>query len=175
MSAPVGVQIRSLVVKVAERCNLNCSYCYMYQHADQSFRLRPRFMADETFGWMLRRARDECARRHNQMSLVFHGGEPTLIGPARFARMAERARDVLGEALAYIAVQTNGTLLDQRWASVFRDFDVRVGVSLDGPPEINDRYRVDHHGHGSWARVRRGVDALRAEGIDPAVLTVVAP
>ena len=50
MSAPVGVQIRSLVVKVAERCNLNCSYCYMYQHADQSFRLRPRFMADETFG-----------------------------------------------------------------------------------------------------------------------------
>src|SRR2546425_5237142 len=113
MSAPVGVQIRSLVVKVAERCNLNCSYCYMYQHEDQSFRLRPRFMADETFGWMLRRARDECARRHNQMSLVFHGGEPTLIGPARFARMAGHARGGVGEAPGYIAVQNHCTALDQ--------------------------------------------------------------
>ncbi len=175
MNASAEVEVRSLIVKVAERCNLNCSYCYMYQHQDQSFLSRPRFMSDEIFDSVLRRAREECARPHRQMSLVFHGGEPTLIGPSRFERLAGKAREVLGEHLAYIAVQTNGTLLDKRWASVLRALDVQVGVSLDGPPEINDRSRVDHFGRGSWARVVRGIDALRAEGIEPAVLTVVTP
>ena len=68
-------RIFSLVVKVAERCNLNCSYCYMYNHADQSYLRRPAFMSDEVFAQLLVRVQEYCDRRpKHRMSLVFHGG-----------------------------------------------------------------------------------------------------
>jgi uncharacterized protein len=168
--------IRSLIVKLAERCNINCSYCYLYQHEDRSYLRRPAFMSDEVYEAMLGRAVDYCDRREGAgMSLVFHGGEPTLVGIPRFQRLVGRARELLGDRLERLAVQTNGTLVNRDWARTFAELEVEVGVSLDGPPEIHDRERVDHRGRGTWQRVLRGIDQLRAEGVEPAVLAVVTP
>ena len=104
MTAPAATKvseegrIASLVVKVAERCNLNCSYCYMYNHADQSYLRRPVFMSDEVFDQLLVRIHEYCDRRpKHRMSLVFHGGEPMLIGAERFRRFTRLAREKLGE------------------------------------------------------------------------------
>src|ERR1041385_9056751 len=101
-------RIGSLVVKVAERCNLNCSYCYMYNHADQSYLRRPAFMSDEVFAQLLVRINEYCDRRpKHRMSLVFHGGEPMLMGTERFRRFTNRAREKLGEKLKSLQLQSN--------------------------------------------------------------------
>jgi uncharacterized protein len=172
-SAP---EIRSLIVKLAERCNIKCKYCYLYEHEDTSYLRRPHFMSDEIFDAMLRRAADHCTSRPGaSISLTFHGGEPTLVGTDRFERLVERTRTVLGDRLGRMSIQTNGTLVDRRWARTLAQLGLDVGVSLDGPPDIHDRSRVDRKGRGTWRRVVQGIDCLRCEGVEPAILAVVAP
>src|SRR6185369_3690126 len=127
-------RIGSLVLKVAERCNLNCSYCYMYNHADQSYLRRPAFMSDEIFAQLLVRINEYCERRpKHRMSLVFHGGEPMLMGAERFKRFTNLARKKLGEKLDRLQLQTNATLVDDSWITTLHEQGVNVGVSIDGP------------------------------------------
>ena len=116
MTARVAVKetaqgrVVSLVVKVAERCNLNCSYCYMYNHADQSYLRRPAFMSEEVFQQLLTRVYEYCERRQkHRMSLVFHGGEPMLMGTARFRKFTNLARERLGERLDSLQIQSMKT------------------------------------------------------------------
>ena len=84
--------LNSVVLKIAARCNLNCSYCYMYNHEDQTWRERPKFMSEEVYTATLRAMRKYCKPRPgHSMYIVFHGGEPMLIGKARFAAMCRQA------------------------------------------------------------------------------------
>lgn len=165
------------IVKVASRCNLNCSYCYVYNQADGGWRDRPALMSDDTFAATIRRISRHCALTgQNAVDITFHGGEPTLVGPDRFARMCEVAGEQLAELVDLtLAIQTNGTRLGARWVAVLREFGVRVGVSLDGPAEINDRFRVDHRGRGSHARTASGTASLKEAGVPFAILSVVQP
>lgn len=172
----MAARVDTLVVKVCERCNLNCSYCYMYQHADQSWRHRPKAMTDAVFDQLLVRIRDYCDRRDAfRMNLTLHGGEPTLLGPDRIDGLVKRSRAVLGDRLGDIAMQTNGTLLDERWVAVIRANDIRVGISLDGPQEVHDAVRVDHGGRGSYAATVRGMRLLQDAGLLPGLLCVIDP
>ena len=182
MTAPAATKvseegrIASLVVKVAERCNLNCSYCYMYNHADQSYLRRPVFMSDEVFDQLLVRIHEYCDRRpKHRMSLVFHGGEPMLIGAERFRRFTRLAREKLGEQLDSLKLQSNATLVDDDWITTLRELGITVGVSIDGPPEIHDMFRVDHAGRGSHAAVLEGLRRLQEHGLLSGVLCVVNP
>lgn len=182
MNAQVGTngqeenRIVSLVVKVAERCNLNCSYCYMYNHADQSYLRRPAFMSDEVFGQLLARVYEYCDRRQkHRMSLVFHGGEPMLMGTERFRHFTNLAREKLGEKLDSLQLQSNATLVDDDWIATLHDLGVTVGVSMDGPPEIHDTFRVDHAGKGSHDRVLMGLLRLQEAGLLSGTLCVVNP
>ena len=168
--------ISAIVLKVASRCNLNCSYCYIYNHEDQSWRTKPRFLDDATYEATLLAVRRYCeARPRATMAINYHGGEPTLIGPERFDRMARRAREVVGPFLSALAMQTNAVLLDERWLPVLREHQVHVGVSLDGPREIHDAVRVDHQGRGSYDGVVRGLRLLQDGGLRPHVLAVINP
>ena len=169
-------RIDSLVVKVAERCNLDCTYCYMYSHADQSWRHRPKLMSDEVFERLLDRMQQHCEKHPgHRMSLTFHGGEPLLMGKRRLARYAARARERLGSSLAFMGMQTNATLVDDEWVEVLRAAGVRAGVSLDGPQRINDAARVDHRGQGSHAAAVAGLMKLKEGGVFDGVLCVINP
>ncbi|MBI4471518.1 MAG: radical SAM protein, partial [Acidobacteria bacterium] len=133
-----------MIVKLAAPCNLNCSYCYVYHHEDRGFRSRPALMSDEVFNRTLIAARNYCDRRPgHRLSIAFHGGEPTLIGIERFNKIALTAKRVLGRRLSEIYVQTNGTRINLMWAEMFRRRRVQVGISIDGPADIHDRFRVD--------------------------------
>jgi uncharacterized protein len=146
----------------------------MYFHEDQTYKTRPRLMSDLTFDMILRRVREYCdAHSPHRMYLHLHGGEPTLVKQKRIARFASAARDVLGDSLAGISMQTNATLIDDRWIEVLREQRIRVGVSLDGPSEIHDIYRMDHASRGSHAATVRGLKRLQDGGINPAVLCVI--
>lgn len=170
-------RISQLVVKVAERCNLRCKYCYLYERGDDTFRSRPKFLSEETFCKVLERVQ-EYSRGHGgtQVALVLHGGEPTLIGVDRIARMAELAGRMLSDgAFGGIHIQTNGTLIDSSWVDVFRTYDMQVSISIDGPRHIHDASRVDHAGRGSHERITRTIERLRDGGVMPSALCVVNP
>lgn len=165
--------IRGLVVKLVERCNLNCSYCYMYNHPDQSYASRPKVMSDTVYGDMLARVDEYLSTRApRRMTLTFHGGEPTLVGAARFRQLLEYATARLGERVRF-ALQTNAVLIDDAWCDVLGEYDVSVGVSLDGPAPIHDRVRTFHNGSGSYAATVAGLERLQRAGIRPGVLTVI--
>ncbi|HEY4639723.1 MAG TPA: radical SAM protein, partial [Thermoanaerobaculia bacterium] len=142
--------ISAVILKVASLCNLNCTYCYMYNHEDKSYLRRPKLISDETFDATLAVMKRYCEQNGTRMAINFHGGEPTLIGAERFGVLAGRAREILGQSLSAMAMQTNATLLDDAWIDILRHHQVNVGVSLDGPREINDVARVDHAGRGSY-------------------------
>lgn len=166
--------LRVVILKVASRCNLACSYCYVYNKGDDSWRKRPVLMTDATFRdavrWVHRQVQYENCEH---VTLLFHGGEPLLLGGAQFDAWCQEAKTILGPGNVSFAIQTNGVLIDESWVEVFRRHDLGVGVSLDGPLSINDESRVDHHGRGSYKRVRAGIHQLQAGGVPWALLSVV--
>jgi uncharacterized protein len=109
-----------------------------------------------------------------EVQIAWQGGEPTLMGLEFFRRSVELANECLqpGQRAVY-TIQTNGTLLDDEWASFFREHDFLVGLSIDGPCEIHDAYRVNKGGKGSFADVMRGLLALRRGGVEWNALTTV--
>jgi uncharacterized protein len=169
-------RLDNLVVKIAELCNLNCQYCYIYNHQDRSFRHRPKFMSDQVYLALLDRIGEYCdARPGHRMHITFHGGEPTLVGPNRLRWLAAQARDVLGTRLGALLMQTNGTLINDAWIDALIDGRVHTSVSLDGPAHIHDRERIDHLGRGSHAGAVRGLRLLQDAGLRPGVIGVVTP
>jgi uncharacterized protein len=170
------VALSSIVLKIASLCNLNCSYCYIYNHEDQSYRARPKLISDEVFDATLERIEAYCeARGSHTMSIIFHGGEPTLMPLNRFEALAARARTRLGPRLRRLAMQSNAVLIDDQWAAALRRHDVSMAVSVDGPPNVHDAVRVDHAGRGSHAATMAGVRRLRSADIAPNVLCVINP
>jgi uncharacterized protein len=160
---------------VVSRCNLNCSYCYVYNKGDTTWRTRPVIMNDAVVDVAIERIRDWCTfSRQSHVRVTFHGGEPLLAGRRRFHRWCQRIRARLcGTADVSFNVQTNGTLLDDEWARLFLEHRIAVGVSIDGPAEIHDAMRVDHRGQGSHERVIRGIAALRERAVPMGALAVV--
>jgi len=165
------------VLKVASRCNLDCSYCYVYHKGDLSWRGRPALMSDETFDASLARIAEYCDRSNQpRVRITLHGGEPLLAGAKRFDRWCRKIYEALaGRGKIELIVQTNGTLLDEEWLDLLRRNQVSVGLSVDGPPEIHDRARVDHSGRGSYHRVARCCVLLRDAGVPLHLLTVITP
>lgn len=168
--------VNAIILKVASLCNINCSYCYIYQHEDQSFRLRPKFISEEVFeATLAAMCRYSDRRGQHKLALTFHGGEPTLIGAERLDWMAARAREVLGPRLRFLALQTNATMIDDALLDVFLRHGFNVGVSLDGPAAVHDQVRVDHAGRGTHARTVAGLRRLHEAGFDPIILCVINP
>lgn len=172
MSRPPALQF---TLKVASRCNLACTYCYVYGKGDDSWRERPNRMSEAVFETAVRRIVEHAqAAGQRSIDVVFHGGEPCLVGAARFDRWCERLRNATGDfASLRLSVQTNAMLLDAGWAEVFRRHAVTVGVSLDGPAAINDALRIDHRGRGSHTRVLAGLEQLHRAGLPLHLLSVI--
>jgi uncharacterized protein len=161
-------------MKVASRCNLNCSYCFEFNLADHTWRDSPGIMSEDVFDAVLLRVkRHSELSEQNRINLSFHGGEPTLIGIRRFERWCERARTRLTPLDVTISLQTNATLLSPQWARVLAANSVNVGISMDGPKIVHDRERLDHRSRGSYDRVVRGIRFLQDAAVSFGILTVI--
>lgn len=157
------VPLGELILKVHQRCNLACDYCYVYEHADQSWRDRPAAMPDA-----VRRAAVAALGRHvrthrlPRVRVILHGGEPLLYGSSRLASLADEVRAELpADCAVEVGIQTNGVLLDEPTIRLLRQHRIRVGVSVDGVGADHDRHRRTPAGRGSFAAVRRALDTLR--------------
>lgn len=170
------MRVTQFVIKVAERCNLACPYCYMYEHVDQSYRDRPRTMDADTFLATLRWIRSLLAlNSENKASLILHGGEPLLLSQRLLGQYIALARSELDDRLRGVALQTNGTLVTREWSTFFRENRVRISVSLDGDPNTHDQNRPYPSGRGSYEAAIRGLQLLRDAGVLASVLCVVTP
>jgi len=165
MQRPRQVPFREFVLKVASRCNLACDYCYVYAGPDQTWRSQPTAMSPPVVEATARRI-GEHARAHglSRVRVGLHGGEPLLAGPAPLEKMITSVHAAMPpRTRAELTVQTNGVLLDERFLRLFERHGVRVGISLDGARQANDRHRVRADGRSSFADVTRALSMLGRE------------
>lgn len=169
-----------IILKLSERCNLNCEYCYMYVGPDQSWRTRPTFLSEENQATLIRRFA-EYQQQFDDCSSVLeiHGGEPLLFGKARMTSFLSSVRRRLRPEELEISLQTNGVLIDDEWLDIFARFSVSVGISCDGPPEVHDLYRRSHtnqpSGTAVQAAIAKCVDWGNHSGMFGGVLAVANP
>ncbi|WP_025850801.1 radical SAM protein [Paenibacillus ehimensis] len=167
-----------VIFKLTGSCNLNCSYCYVFNGEDTRYLLRPRLMDRKVAQAGLNRIFEYTQKNGvNRLVLSFHGGEPLLVGKEYLSWLLTYIKETCPIGLQVnIGLQTNGVLLDREWLELFAQYGISVGVSIDGPPEIHDRYRVDHGGRGSYQAVRRAIDLLRDNDlVGWGVLCVINP
>jgi uncharacterized protein len=162
-TATTPIVVSQYVLKVHSRCDLACDHCYVYEHADKSWKDKPRVISLATADMAARRiAEHAAAYRLPRVRVVLHGGEPLLA-----------SREVMREILSSLAAQitpvtsldirihTNGVRLDRQWCELFAEYAVMVGVSLDGDRAANDRHRRFSDGRSSHPQVLRALALLR--------------
>jgi uncharacterized protein len=152
-------------------CNLDCSYCFFL--SKEALYPGDRFrMPDDVLAAYVRQTIE--AETAPEVTIAWQGGEPTLMGVDFFRRalalVAEHARP--GQRFLH-TIQTNGTLLTDEWCALLAEHDFLVGLSIDGPPELHDAYRVDKRGDPTFAKVKRGWDLLQSHGVDTNILCTV--
>ena len=153
-------------------CNLDCEYCF-FLSKDQLYPGSTFRMADGVHEAYVRQL-IEAHRGAAEVVVAFQGGEPTLMGLDFFRRTVELAHRYAAPGQHVLTtVQTNGTLIDDEWAAFLREHDVLVGLSIDGPREMHDAYRVDKGGKPTYDRVVRGLLALQRHEVAWNALTTV--
>ena len=161
MTAP-SVPLSQFVLKLRSRCNLACDHCYVYEHVDQTWRDQPQSMAFDTLRVAAERIAEHArAHRLDRVTVVLHGGEPLLVGEERLrAMLTELRRTVAATTRVDLHMQSNGLLLTPSLCELLTEFDVHVGISLDGDRRANDRHRRFADGRSSHADVLRAVALL---------------
>lgn len=160
------VPFRQFVLKLHSRCNLLCTYCYVYNAADDSWRDRPSRIPDNVLKRSAQRIAEHVAAHGlRRIRVELHGGEPLLGGAEtalrQIAEVHAAVRAVSGTLCEVQAnVQTNGTLLTEPMVRRLASSGIRVGVSLDGGRAEHNKRRVDHAGRPSWGAVTRGLAVL---------------
>ncbi len=166
--------ISSILVKPASAiCNLDCEYCfYLDRETDPYSAQGQRVMSPET---LERLVEGYLPYSYPQSSFGFQGGEPTLAGLPFFASLValQKKHGKSGQIVSN-TIQTNGVLLDRAWCELFRDYNFLVGLSLDGPEDIHDRYRYNKAGHPTWAKVVEAAQMMQATQVDFNILCVVS-
>ena len=160
---------------IGSLCNLDCEYCFYLEkqalyrtenNTETSFRMSD--MVLKTFI-----ANYISSQPTPAVEFVWQGGEPTLLGIDFYRRVVELQRPFAAHKDISNALQTNGTLLTDDWCRFLKGHNFMVGISLDGPKDIHDRYRRDKSGKGSFDSVMHGLRLLQKYGVEYNVLVSV--
>jgi uncharacterized protein len=148
------VPFHTFLWKIASRCNINCTYCFVYNSADSLWREQPRFMSEKIARQTALRIREHC-EYHNKtdIAITFHGGEPLLGGLKHLRMLVSVIEEILPDLKIHLGMQSNGLLFTEEIGDFCLEKKIKIGISLDGPPEINDIYRVDHQGRPTSAKL----------------------
>jgi uncharacterized protein len=171
-SQPAPIPPFHVMVKPSgARCNLDCGYCYFLSkekmYPDSRFRMDDRIL--ETF---IRQYSE--SQRSPEITFSWQGGEPTLMGLDFFKRVISLQQKYARPGKRILnTLQTNGTLLDESWCRFFKQYGFLIGISIDGPEEVHDAYRVDKRGKGSFSQVMKGWRLLKEVGVEYNILCSV--
>ncbi|MEM7343845.1 MAG: anaerobic sulfatase maturase [Chloroflexota bacterium] len=152
-------------------CNLDCKYCYFlskeYLYPDSQFRMSTSLLELYIQQYIE-------AQQVDEVTFAWQGGEPTLIGLDFFKQaIAFQQKYSKPGMRIYNALQTNGTLINDEWASFFAQHDFLIGLSIDGPKAMHDHYRVDKGGRPTFDTVIRGLDYLKKHQVEFNILTTL--
>lgn len=167
-----GPSVFNIMIKpCGSVCNLDCRYCYYLDKASLYGGHEPK-MSDE----LLEKVIKDYAEPVDMPEITFnwHGGEPLVAGIDFYRKAVELERKYCGDKLINNTLQTNGTLVDSRWADFFAENRFLVGISIDGPQNVHDRFRSSKSGEPSFRSVMGGLLALRRAGVEFNTLTAVS-
>jgi uncharacterized protein len=168
----VSREFQVFVKPIGSICNLDCHYCYYLKKGQlypkgESFRMSDDILEDYIV---------QHIKAHSEEVIRFswHGGEPTILGLDYFRRIValQHKHQPSGQRIMN-GIQTNGTLLDEDWCRFLADEGFAVGLSLDGPQEMHDRYRLTKDHRSTFEDTKRGYKFLRQHGINCDILCVV--
>lgn len=161
ISGPLAFNI--MLKPAGSLCNLDCNYCYYLDKADIYGGKEPR-MTEEMLETVVR----EYIKANDvpQVTFNWHGGEPLILGLDFYKKALEFERKYAGDKEVHNTIQTNGTLITQEWADFFKTNNFLVGISLDGPQDVHDKYRKDKGGNPTFEKVMRGLAILRRTGVE---------
>lgn len=168
--------VHLLIKPVSGQCNLRCRYCFYHDVMQKRGGGEPPIQREQrmnldTLEQVVARG---MAYAQGAITFAFQGGEPTLAGLEFYRRLMELERRYNNRRLSvYNAIQTNGMVIDREWAQFFSENHFLVGLSLDGNKEINDRYRQDGSGRGSYNRILQAAQLFDRYGVEYNILTVV--
>lgn len=152
-------------------CNLDCTYCFflskelLYDHGSQ-------MMSPATLETYVRSYLD--SQPDGPVTFIWQGGEPTLIGIDFFRQAVQLGKRYRRDTQQVShAIQTNGTLLTDEWCEFFKEENFLVGLSIDGPEDVHDAFRVNKAGRGTFKQVIRGWKLLRQHDVDTNILCTV--
>jgi uncharacterized protein len=168
----VGQGIHVVAKPIGPLCNLNCDYCFYLEKQglfspDEKYRVSDDVLSAFITNYI-------TSQPTPVVEFVWQGGEPTLLGIDFFKRVIELQKPFVQQKTIRNSLQTNGTLLTDEWCAFLKKHNFLVGISLDGPKEIHDRYRRDRKGNGSFDRVINGLRLLQKHKIEYNVLACVA-
>lgn len=163
--------LNSVLVKPAgPDCNLACNYCFYLKKSELFSQTKVHRMNDEVLEAMIRQMMTQGGQN---ISFGWQGGEPTLMG-LDFFQKAVHFQEKYGHGKSVgNGLQTNGTLLNEKWAAFLKKYNFLVGLSLDGPEHIHNKYRHLRSGLGSWDKVYQSARLLLNAGVETNALTVV--
>ncbi|MHC4403630.1 MAG: anaerobic sulfatase maturase [Planctomycetota bacterium] len=156
-------------------CNIRCAYCFYLEKESLYPGERQWKMSDETLEAYVRQYLEAQPDEIEEVDFAFQGGEPTLMGLDFFHRVIElQAKHAPAGKRVHNSLQTNGILLDDRWCEFLREHNFLVGLSVDGPADLHDRYRRDRKGEGTFDRVVNAMERLQKHGVEFNALTCVS-
>jgi uncharacterized protein len=169
VDAPPGFHL--LAKPTGSTCNINCTYCF-FLSKEALYPNEKHRMSDDTLETYIRQLLE--SHRAPTVTVAWQGGEPTLMKLPFFKRSVELVEKYRrpGQAVEH-TFQTNGLLLDDEWCAFFKQHNFLVGLSVDGPREIHDAYRVDRRGRGTFDLVMQGWNCLRKHGVEFNILCTV--
>jgi uncharacterized protein len=165
-------EFQVFVKPVGANCNLACTYCYYLDkqqlHKGETFLKMPETILEKYIGQHIE------ATTENLVLFSWHGGEPTLLGIDYFKKIVEfqKKQNVDGKRIVN-GIQTNGTNLDEKWCNFFVEENFIVGISIDGPEHLHNKFRVSKSGKGSFLNVLKSFELLKKHDINCEILCVV--
>ena len=168
MTREAPSRIHVLAKPTGAICNLDCAYCF-YLDKEKLYPGSDFRMSDTVLERHIQQLVE--AHRGDRVTVAWQGGEPTLMGIEFYRKVVAYERKYARPGLVFEnTLQTNGTLLDREWCELFREHGFLVGISIDGPREIHDRYRYDKGGKPTFDKVMRGLHLLQEHRVDHNVL-----
>jgi uncharacterized protein len=164
-------RISLLVKPVSGLCNLECSYCFYKEELGRMTGLKPGIMSEKVRSTLIERVIQEAERT---IEITFQGGEPTLAGLQFYEDFVAEieSKKKPGQRVFY-AIQTNGIVLEEKWADFLAAHDFLVGLSFDGMPFVHDLYRKDSQGRGSAEKVEKAFRLLQQKKVRTNLVCVV--
>jgi uncharacterized protein len=163
---PIG-PVDLLIFQSTPFCNLDCTYCYLPDRKDKSK------ISIETVKITLEKLVSENLLA-GKLNLLWHAGEPLVMPIEFYEEILSISKEIIPSEIKVIhQFQTNATLINQDWCDFFKKHEINIGISIDGPKEINDYNRKYRNGKGSYDIIKQGIDLLKQNDIEFSAIAVI--